>query len=52
MEKLRFFVVMWISNTILKGTRFFEIKRKLFNSICIKVGENTKIVGPINIGRV
>lgn len=51
MNKLHFFIVLWIFNNILKGTRFFGVKRKLLNSIGVKIGEDTKIVGPINIGR-
>ena len=36
-------------NHFFKGTRFFELKRKLLNFAGYKIGENTKIVGPIFI---
>ena len=40
---------MFLVNNILTGTRpcFFDIKRRLLNSIGYKIGEGTKIVGPI-----
>ncbi|MET2118860.1 acyltransferase [Enterococcus faecium] len=52
MDKVLFKIALWACNSIFKGTRFFGIKRKIFNSIGIIVGENTKIVGPVNISRV
>lgn len=52
MDKVLFKIALWACNSIFKGTRFFGIKRKIFNSIGIIVGDNTKVVGPINISRV
>ena len=51
MKKLIFFVILNFCNYFLKGTRFFNLKRSLFNFIGIKVGKGTKIVGPLNISR-
>lgn len=34
-------------NRLLTGVKHFEIKRRLLNSIGYEIGENTKIVGPI-----
>lgn len=49
-KKIYFIIILKICNTVLKGTRFFLIKRTLFNIIGIEVGKGTKIVGPVNIG--
>ncbi len=40
-------MVNWLVNKVFVGTRSFEKKRMLLNSIGYKIGENTKIVGPI-----
>lgn len=40
-------IVIYLVNHVLKGTRFFNAKRKLLHSIGYEIGENTKIVGPI-----
>lgn len=40
-------IVLFLVNKIFVGTRCFEIKRKLLNSIGYKIGNNTKVVGPI-----
>lgn len=40
-------IVLFLVNKIFVGTRYFEIKRILLNSIDYKIGNNTKIVGPI-----
>ena len=40
-------IVLFLVNKIFVGTRYFEIKRKLLNSIGYKIGINTKIVGPV-----
>ena len=40
-------VVHWLVNNIFVGTSHFEKKRKLLNSIGYEIGEDTKIVGPI-----
>lgn len=39
--------VLFLVNHIYVGTRKFEKKRKLLNSIGWEIGENTKIVGPV-----
>lgn len=51
-KKLKYYVVLFIVNKILKGTRFFLQKRLLLNYIGINIGENTKVVAPININEV
>lgn len=40
-------LVMFLVNHVFVGTRCFERKRKLLNSIGYVIGEGTKIVGPI-----
>lgn len=40
---------MYLVNHIYVGTRKFEKKRKLLNSIGHSIGENTKVVGPIEV---
>lgn len=42
-------IIMFLINHIFAGTRpcFFEVKRRLLNAIGYSIGENTKIVGPI-----
>lgn len=50
MRKINFYFILSIVNVILKGTRFFKIKNFLLNLIGIKVGINTKVVGPLYIG--
>lgn len=40
-------LVFFLVNNVYCGTRNFEIKRKLLNSIGYKIGEGTKVVGPI-----
>lgn len=42
-------IVIFFVNKVFAGTRpcFFEVKRKLLNSIGHEIGEGTKIVGPI-----
>lgn len=39
--------VLMLVNHVFAGTRFFEIKRRLLNSIGYKIGKNTKVVGPV-----
>lgn len=39
--------VMFCVNHIFSGTKFFKLKRKLLRSVGYKIGEGTKIVGPI-----
>ena len=49
-KKIYFIIIISIINSILKGPRMFKIKRILLNSIGIKIGQNTKVVGPLHIG--
>lgn len=49
-KKIYFIIIISLINSILKGPRMFTIKRILLNSIGIKVGKNTKVVGPLCIG--
>ncbi|MGG3571831.1 acyltransferase [Bacillus gobiensis] len=46
-KKVYFHIVLGIVNYILKGTRFFKLKRALLRLIGISIGLNTKIVGPL-----
>lgn len=50
-KSLSYYLVLGFINYFLKGTHFFGFKRKLLNFIGIKVGKNSKIVAPINIGK-
>jgi len=44
---------LWLVNHVYVGTRCFEKKRKLLNSIGYEIGEGTKVVGPIfNTGKL
>ena len=47
-RRIRSFYI-WFLNTFFKGTHFFAIKRFLLRRAKIKVGKNTKVVGPIRI---
>lgn len=38
---------LFLVNTLLSGTKYFTTKRRLLNGIGFSIGENTKIVGPI-----
>lgn len=40
-------IVLFLVNHIFSGTRSFEKKRRLLNTIGYRIGEGTKIVGPI-----
>lgn len=40
---------LYLVNHVYVGTRKFEKKRKLLNSIGYSIGENTKVVGPIEV---
>lgn len=42
-------VCLYLVNHVYVGTRKFEKKRKLLNSIGYSIGENTKVVGPIEV---
>lgn len=50
--KIKRIINFFIVNHFLCCTRFFSIKRKLLNLAGIKVGKNTRIVGPLYIGSV
>lgn len=47
LQGLRNKVCLFLVNRVYVGTRHFEKKRKLLNRIGHVIGENTKIVGPI-----
>ncbi len=50
---LKKLVTMFLVNKVYVGVKHFEKKRKLLNSIGYKIGEGTKIVGPIdNTGKL
>ena len=40
---------MYLINRVYCGTKKFEKKRKLLNSVGFKIGEGTKVVGPIEV---
>lgn len=40
-------VVVYLVNHIYVGTRCFETKRRLLNSIGYEIGEGTRVVGPV-----
>ena len=44
-------VVLFFINHFLGGTHFFCIKNKLLNLVGIKCGKNTKVVGPLIVGK-
>lgn len=46
--RLIFYLKLWIVNYLLRGTRFYKLKRKLLKNN-IRLGENVKIVAPIYI---
>lgn len=48
-KKIYFLIGIAFLNAFLRGPRLFFIKNKLLNFIGIKVGKNTKVVGPLNI---
>lgn len=51
-KKIFRIVALFIINTFLSTTRFFSLKRFLLNISGIKIGKDTKVVGPIHIGSV
>lgn len=51
MNRIFYYFVLKLINTFLVGTSFFTIKRFLLNMIGISIGENSKVVGPLYIGR-
>lgn len=48
---IKFKVSMFLVNNFFSGTNFFKIKIYLLKSIGYEIGENSKIVGPLFIGR-
>ena len=40
-------VVLFTVNHVLSITKYFELKRKMLNSIGYQIGEGTKVVGPV-----
>lgn len=46
-RKLKCKYYLYLINHVYAGTRFFEKKRKMLNYIGHEIGENRKIVGPI-----
>lgn len=51
-KKILRILALFIINTFLCTTRFFSLKRFLLNISGIKIGKNTKVVGPISVGTV
>lgn len=49
-KKINFIIILWIVNNVFLGPRFFKVKKILLEAIGVKIGKNTKIVGPIKIG--
>ena len=45
-------LILFIVNHFLCFTRFFSVKRQLLKWACIKIGKNTKVVGPLYIGNI
>jgi len=52
MKKLLFYIVLFLINNFLKGTKLFKLKRRLLINIGVSVGSNSKIVGPIYINYI
>lgn len=46
-DGIKYRYAMFMVNKVYCGTKCFEKKRKLLNSVGFKIGENTKVVGPI-----
>ena len=47
LKGLHYRINIFLVNKVFKGTRFFEIKRKLLNKVGYQIGEGTKVVAPI-----
>ena len=43
---------IWIINSFLSGTHFFELKRLLIRAAGIPCGVGSKVVGPVYLGNV
>lgn len=52
MRSVKLSFILFLINHIFKGTRFFSIKRYLLRFAGVKIGCNSKIVGPIDFGSV
>jgi len=50
MNKIKKLICLFLINKFLSTTRFFKLKSYLLNFCGIKIGRNTKIVGPLFIG--
>lgn len=50
MKRVKRYIILFIINNFLSCTRFFKIKRYLLSLADIKIGKNTKVVGPIKFG--
>ncbi|WP_033541952.1 acyltransferase [Planococcus sp. CAU13] len=51
-KKISFYIVLNLVNSFLKGHHFFRLKNIFLKFIGLDIGENSKIVGPINISYV
>ena len=49
-RRIRKKIYLWLINHFLCGQRFYRAKRTLLRKCGFKVGENTKIVGPLYFG--
>ncbi len=50
LKRLHFYFSLFLVNHVFVGTHFFGLKRALMNSCYnIKIGDNSKIVGPISL---
>ena len=47
LHSIRIRLNLFLVNKIFVGTKYFEKKRRLLNSIGYEIGEGTKVVGPI-----
>lgn len=50
MVRFKRIIVLFLINNFLSFTKFFGIKNYLLNFAEVKVGKNTKVVGPIYLG--
>ena len=50
MMSFKRYLALFLINNFLSFTRFFKIKNYILNFAGIKVGNNTKVVGPIEFG--
>ena len=52
MNRIKHFLSLFIVNHFLSFTRFYSIKRHILSWGGVKIGKNTRIVGPIHLGAV